>query len=151
MSGLPHPFEAPDGDERPNRTGGGMNSTETDKLKARIAELEEALAATAARKCDHSWFVESCGECQSEIKRHSKRMRERLTGGGMNVREALDKLTPHYDGWRVRDLNRLAPKIERALRASAAEMAELLTRVGVEDGLVDQCVTAGVAAMVEEK
>ena len=73
----------------------------------------------------------------------------------MNVREVLENAGR---GFTVDELaleilyeyqKRIAPDIEKGLRASAQEMAEMLTRVEAGGWLVDQCVTAGVAAMVE--
>ena len=90
----------------------------------------------------------------------------------MNVREALDKIAGeslcHSCGdqrchactaYMVRHemAEELAPNFERALRASAERMGDILiaeetttdTPIAIEE-VFDECVTAGVTAMIEE-
>ena len=107
--------------------------------------------------------TKTCPMCAIEL-HHDRKKKEVVeggfpkvpnrTGGGMKVRETLEELLNqdvyHCDSYDD-DARLLAPKIARGFRATAEEMAELLTRVGVEKELVDRCVTAGVAAMMEQK
>ena len=68
----------------------------------------------------------------------------------MKVREALENLLlEDRSPTGIRDAKLLAPKMERALRASANAMAEILMAT-VPHNALKTCVTAGVAAMVEE-
>ena len=76
-----------------------------------------------------------------------------------NVQGALEKLLLEaklpegYEPWLTDDEKAIviAPIIERALRAAAMEMGD---RAGFywkgHEGLLDECVTAGVEAMVEK-
>ncbi len=68
----------------------------------------------------------------------------------MTLRHALEVLLEAATTPEEVEVEYVAVHIERALRAAAQEMAEMLTRVEADDWLIDQCVTAGVAAMVEE-
>ncbi len=117
-----------------------MNSEENDN---RVADLEAALWATAVRKCDHNWFVESCGECQSELKRRSERVRARLdpnrTGGGMTdttLREAAVMALNALTG-ATYDLSTITGQklgnAEDALRAALADSATTDKKCGHPD------------------
>ena len=76
----------------------------------------------------------------------------------MNIRKVLEKNIPsniRFDEW-PRAVEQLAPIIERALRVVADEMEATYMEIYHEGSKLDEgvkaaCVTAGVAAMVEEK
>ena len=76
------------------------------------------------------------------------------TGGGMNVREALEEILRDHVGRYAR--SDLAPIIERALRVTAESMENYYLSCGVprnrkrSKSAMEKCVTAGVAAMMEE-
>ena len=79
---------------------------------------------------------------------HGDAMLPNRTGGRMNVREALEKIAE--DKFLMLDCSVLAPYIERALRAAAGEMADVLVAAPIPE-VFDQCVTAGVAARMEKQ
>ncbi len=92
--------------------------------------------------------------CRCEMCRGKDALPNR-TGGGMNVREALEKLL--LEKYAMINANNLAPIIERALRAAYDKGSY---DHGTDTGLSyrndspfmdsDHGVTAGVAAMMEE-
>jgi hypothetical protein len=74
----------------------------------------------------------------------------------MNTREALEKFV--VVGGPVVGMvnaNDFTPILEKGLRSSAEEMAALIAEqqtgaLGDTDALIDKCITAGIAAMVEQ-
>ena len=92
---------------------------------------------------------------------HGDALLPNRTGGGMNVREALNKmLAPQWDG-EGGPADELAPHVERALRAERTAGYLAGFRCANDGGLSDETahkwaeaagkgkLTAGVAAMVE--
>ena len=169
MSGYPHGLEASPGDALPKPGHDYVLRGNEIKPGTHVTDWREDGVASV-RWCDGKYLFNAelvlkpgetkpCPACGLEL-HHDEKKKEVVeggfpcvpnrTGGGMReLREVLEGLLTEDESVRL-NVQVLAPVVEKGLRVTAQEMAEMLTRVEAGDWLIDQCVTAGVAAMVEK-